>query len=87
MNWGTIGTRFSDYDAALRIRPDFAAALANRGLVLHRLERYTEAIADYDQVQQLAPESAWVHYNRGRALAAAEKPAEAIAQFRFRAAP
>ena len=38
-----------DYDAAIRLKPDFASALANRGIVKYNLGQDAAAIVDYDK--------------------------------------
>ena len=39
----------ASYDRALKVRPDFAEALFNRGDTLHELGRFEEALASYDR--------------------------------------
>ena len=53
------------YDRALTVRPDFAEALSNRGLILHELKRFEEALASYDRALIVQPDSAEALYNRG----------------------
>jgi len=44
------------YDKALAIKPDYAEALFNRGIVLRDLKRPAEALASFDRVLAIAPE-------------------------------
>ncbi|HAJ47701.1 MAG TPA: hypothetical protein DCL54_14090, partial [Alphaproteobacteria bacterium] len=56
-----------DCDEAVRLRPDFAAAIDSRAFVLLRLERFAEARQAYDLALQSQPSSAWAFYGRGLA--------------------
>ena len=38
-------TALASYERALALRPDYAEAFSNRGLTLHELKRYDEALA------------------------------------------
>jgi len=58
----------ADYDAALALQADFAAAWNNRGIALHELRRYEEALASYDRALSLQPEFAVAWNNRGNTL-------------------
>ena len=60
----------SDCDAALAIRPDNAAALDSRALVLLQLGRTDAALAAYDAALDKAPEQTASRYGRGLALRA-----------------
>ena len=64
---GQYEEAIADYDAALRLDPDHAVALANRSLAWSALGRFEEAIADLDAVLRLDSDNiaAWTH----RALA------------------
>ena len=58
--------------------PNFGAALAQRGLVLHRMKRYTEANSGHEQLVLIAPESAWICFNGGLLLTVELRQEEAI---------
>ena len=45
----------SDYDQALRLRPNYSSAFNNRGNVFQALGKYERAIQDYDQASRIAP--------------------------------
>jgi tetratricopeptide repeat protein/glycosyl transferase family 9 (putative heptosyltransferase) len=53
----------ASYDRALALRPDYAEALANRGVTLHDAGRYGAALADYEGATALRPDFADAHYN------------------------
>jgi tetratricopeptide (TPR) repeat protein len=55
----------SDYDEALRIKPDFADAYVNRGYTKLALQQYTDVISDCDAALRIKPDSAHAYYNRG----------------------
>ena len=50
------------------MRPDYAEALSNRGLTLHELKRFEEALASYDRALTLRPDYAEALSNRGVTL-------------------
>ncbi|NEO44729.1 MAG: tetratricopeptide repeat protein [Moorea sp. SIO4A3] len=51
----------------MAIKPDFAEAWINRGVALHKLYRYSEAIEAYNQALELNPNSADAWSNKGAA--------------------
>jgi tetratricopeptide (TPR) repeat protein len=53
----------ASYERALTLRPDYAEALSNRGLTLHELKRFEEALASYDHALTLRPDFAEPHWN------------------------
>ena len=55
----------TDYDEAIRLKPDYAEAYSNRGIAKAALGRYDDAIADYDEAIYLKPDLAAAYYNRG----------------------
>lgn len=57
----------ADYTQALRIVPDIAWALANRGLSYAKLRQFDAAIADFDAAIGLMPDRAEVYLQRGNA--------------------
>jgi lipoprotein NlpI len=54
-----------DYDAAIKINPDFAAAYNNRGNAYDDKGEHDRAIQDYDQAIRIAPGFAIAFNNRG----------------------
>ena len=55
----------NDYDAAISLKPDFAAAYYFRGTVKRSLGQYKEAIEDYDTAIDLKNDFAFAYYFRG----------------------
>ena len=45
------------------MRPDYAEAFVNRGVTLHELKRFDEALASYDRAIALRPDYAQAHFN------------------------
>ncbi len=68
----------SDYDEALRITPDLAAALSGRGNVHLARNDLDRAIADYDRAIALGPDAV-TYSNRARAWRAKGDFTRAIA--------
>jgi tetratricopeptide (TPR) repeat protein len=56
-----------DYDRAIRLRPDYAEAFNNRGIVFYDKTQYDRAIQDYDQAIRLQPDLAEAFNNRSLA--------------------
>ena len=65
---GKKDTALASYDRALKVRPDSAEALFNRGWTLHELRRFEEALASYDRALKVRPDSAETLSNRGLTL-------------------
>jgi tetratricopeptide (TPR) repeat protein len=59
----------ADYDAALRIRPEFAEVLSNRGAAQESLGDTNAALADYLEAQKAVPDFAAAYYNAARLFA------------------
>jgi len=68
----------ADCNAALTLKPDYAAALDSRGFVELRMGRLAASIADYTAALALMPKSAETLYGRG--LAETRKGDQAAAQ-------
>lgn len=54
-----------DFDAAIRLRPDYAEAWINRGVSRHARSELGLALADFDHALRLRPDSAEAWNNRG----------------------
>jgi len=79
-------TRYGDavkaYRAAIRLKPDYAAAYTNLGFSLSRLERWQEACVAYENAIRLTPDDVDAHYNLGVALVTLGRPGAALSEFR-----
>jgi len=64
---------------ALKLRPDFAEAHSNRGDVLHKLNRFDDALASCDRALALRQGYAEAHCYRSNALHALGRLDEALA--------
>ena len=59
----------AQFDAALRIKPDYAEAHNNLGVVLSRMGSHLpEAIEHFESAVRISPDYADAHYNLGVAL-------------------
>ncbi|MEI9901111.1 MAG: tetratricopeptide repeat protein [Hyphomicrobium sp.] len=70
---GKFEEAIADYDAALKIRPDFPLALNNRAWAYYKLGRPSDGIADVERALSLSPGSpyaldtrAHIHQAQGR---------------------
>jgi tetratricopeptide (TPR) repeat protein len=71
----------ASFDRALRLKPDYAEVLANRGNALMRLARHEAALDCYTRAVALKPDYHAAQYNRGNALLALDRPAEALESY------
>lgn len=71
----------ADYDQAIRLNPQYAAAFNNRGLAYRAQNNYARAIADFDQAIRLNPQLAEAFNNRGNAYIAQSDYARGIADY------
>ena len=70
---GNYAGAMQDYNAALKLKPDFADAFINRGNVKQKLGDYDGAILDYDRAIELEPDFAEALHNRRIATKKLEK--------------
>jgi tetratricopeptide (TPR) repeat protein len=63
------------------MRPDYAEALSNRGLTLHELKGFEEALASYNRALAMRPDSAETLSNRGLTLHALKRFEEALTSY------
>src|SRR5208282_1529298 len=52
----------ASFDRALAVQPDYADALANRGITLNQLKRFEEAIESFERAQAIRPDYAEAHW-------------------------
>ena len=57
-----------DYNEAIRLKPEFAAAYFDRGVAYRRERQIDKAIIDYSEAIRLMPGFAKVYGNRGVAF-------------------
>jgi tetratricopeptide (TPR) repeat protein/predicted Ser/Thr protein kinase len=71
----------SNYEKAVKIRPDYAEAWNGQGKALFKLKEYKAALTAYDKAIQLQPDylEAWI--GRGFVLKSLQRNQEAIASF------
>ncbi len=65
---GKIDAALANYDRAIGMRPDFARAHHNRGMLLEKIGRHHEALASYDRALSVRPDFAVALSNRGNVL-------------------
>ncbi|MCG8348711.1 MAG: tetratricopeptide repeat protein [Chloroflexales bacterium] len=70
-----------DYDQAITLDPNNAAAYANRGLAHATLQQYDQALADYDQAITLDPNLARAYLSRGQAYTTLQQYDQALADY------
>jgi len=78
---GDLTRALDDYDRITALEPNIAEAHNNRGLVLHRLARPSEALASCERAIALDPSLSSAHVNRGNALSALGRRDEALAAY------
>jgi len=69
----------SSYDRALRVQPNHADALSNRGNVLKEMQRFEEALASYNRALVIKPDHAGALNNSGVVLHLQRRFDEALA--------
>src|ERR1700749_3083146 len=78
---GRLGESERLYNAVLQLRPDWAEAHNDLGVVLAALGRQAEAAPHFERARALAPDFAAASTNLANALSALERYDEAIAIF------
>ena len=78
---GKKETALASYHRALKVRPDSAEALFNRGNIFHELKRFEEALASYDRALKVQPDYAEALSNRGNILRELKRFEEALASY------
>lgn len=82
--YGQIGDyrkAMADFNDALKIKPDFPQAYANRALVFVRIKKLPRAIADYDRAIRINPDYAAAYVGRGNVHRLLNEHRKAIADF------
>ena len=70
---GKLDEAILDYDAAIRLNPNFVDAYSIRGIINNRLGKYNEAISDCNAAIRLNPNYANAYFIRGMAKEALGK--------------
>jgi tetratricopeptide (TPR) repeat protein len=81
LNQGQTDEAISEYQEAIRLKPDYADAHYNLGLALARKNQIDEAISQYQTALHLKPDSADAHYSLGIAFDNKNQFDEAVSQF------
>ncbi len=69
------------FEAAIRLKPDYAEAYSSRGYALSRIGDYDEALRSCDKAVALNPRLADAHVNRGKFLSVLGRHEEAVLAF------
>ncbi|MGU9956866.1 MAG: tetratricopeptide repeat protein [Arenicellales bacterium WSBS_2016_MAG_OTU3] len=64
---GNFEEAIKDFDEAIRLKPDYAAAYWWRGMAKYELKQYKEAIKDFDEAIRLKPDDYIAYRWRGLA--------------------
>ena len=78
---GKHNQAIEDFNRAIELNPQAAAAYNNRGLAYYNLGNYEQAIKDCDMALQINPEEAEAYYNRGLVHADLDNYTEAIEDY------
>ncbi len=79
---GQLDAGIATLSQAVQRAPDQPALWHNRGVLLHRRQRYEEALHDHRRAEALGLDNADGHYNRGNTLQALGCHEEALAAYR-----
>lgn len=80
---GRTAEALTNYEASLRINPNYADAHNNLGHALAQRKQYAEAIVHYRVGLRTAPENTEIHNNLGNALSESGELDAAMAEYRF----
>ena len=80
-NQGLPSEAITDYDQAIKLRPDYPEAYNNRGVAKAKLGLFFEAITDYDQAIKLRPDYPEAYNNRGNVKQVFGRFKEALADY------
>ena len=80
-NLGQFSDSIKDFDEAVRLRPDNADVLTNRGWAKYKVGRYKEAVKDFDGALLLKPDNAEAHNGRKKACEASRQHEDIIDDF------
>lgn len=75
---GRVDEATTQYEQALRIKPDYAEAHSNLGSALAQQGKLTEAVEHWEQALRIKPEIAEAHYNLGFIAAKSGRTEDAI---------
>jgi tetratricopeptide (TPR) repeat protein len=78
---GRLEEAVTAFEAALRVKPDYANARNNLGNALLQLGRTEQAVPHLERALALAPDDATVHYNYANALLLRGQAEEAMAHY------
>jgi tetratricopeptide (TPR) repeat protein len=78
---GLYDLALPDYDAAIRLSPDFAVALNNRAWALYKSGRATQGLGDVERSLSLSPGSPHALDTRAHIRQAMGEPAAALADY------
>jgi len=79
---GRADSAISEYEEAIRLKPDLAEAYTSLGVTFAQKGRIAEAMAQFMEAVRVRPDYAEGHYDLGLALAMKGRVDEAIGQFR-----
>ena len=80
-NQGLPSEAITDYDQAIKLKPNFPEAYNNRGVAKEKLGLFFEALVDYDQAIKLRPDYPEAYNNRGNVKQVFGRFKEALADY------
>jgi predicted O-linked N-acetylglucosamine transferase (SPINDLY family) len=75
---GRHAEALANCERAIALKPDFAEAQYNRGMLLWRMRRFPDALGAFDRVLALTPQHAGALFNRGVVLGELNRFEEAV---------
>lgn len=78
---GQTNSSLADYNAAIRLQPNYAPAYVGRGTAYFLSDQLDRALADFDQALRLKPDLAMAYHNRGLIYQQKRQYDKAIADF------